>query len=351
MHEIDFLPVENKEQDGGKSGDAIAARFTVDAERREAVIVVDGGFASIGEDMVEHILKYYRTSQVDLMISTHPDADHLNGLATIIEQLDVAELLIHQPRLHRSDLSDFSNLEALDNLLAVARRRGVSISEPFTGTSRFNGQLLILGPTKSYYRELLDEQLIEAKAVAASYGSRAVKHFLHRAESLLDKALTYLPIETLTDDGETSPRNNSSVVALLTVDSRRLLLTGDAGIPALEAAANYYEQTVGSFSGAPVSFFQAPHHGSKRNVGPTILNRMLGTPGAPYNSACVAFISSAKAAPEHPSPKVVNALSRRGCQVGATEGVSITSHHGTPAREGWVPLQPIGPLSEDDDED
>jgi hypothetical protein len=43
VYEVDFLPVENENQDGGKSGDAITVRFTVEAQHRDAVVVTDGG--------------------------------------------------------------------------------------------------------------------------------------------------------------------------------------------------------------------------------------------------------------------------------------------------------------------
>ncbi|GGK94002.1 ComEC/Rec2 family competence protein [Mangrovihabitans endophyticus] len=347
MYEVDFLPVENDEQDGGKSGDAIAIRFTVPGRATPVVVVIDGGFTAVGQKLVDHIKKYYETVVVDLMISTHPDADHLNGLCTVIDQLSVSELLVHQPRLHRTDLTEFTNLEALDNLIKTARARNVKLTEPFTGLSRFNGSVKILGPTENYYEDLLDESLGSIKASAFTEAFR--RHWVQQVGQLLDKALTYLPVETLADDGETTARNNSSVITLVSVDGERLLFTGDAGIPALDTGASEYERLFDSFDQSPISFFQAPHHGSKRNVGPTILDRILGPTEAPFSSY-VSFISSAKAAPKHPSPKVVNALKRRGCDVLATEGQSIC--HSVPgvSRPGWVPLEPLPPLAEDDDE-
>jgi beta-lactamase superfamily II metal-dependent hydrolase len=349
VYEVDFLPVENENRDGGKSGDAITVRFTREAEPRHAVVVIDGGRGYTSEELADHIGRYYGTDRVDLMISTHPDADHLDGLAGVIERLDVKELMVHQPRLHAYDVSEFSNLEALDELLAVARRREVSVVEPFTGLSRFGGQVTVLGPTQSYYQELLQQHLIDAKAAVLSASAGA--WLMQRGVNLLEHLASWLPMETLTDDGVTSPRNNSSVITLLGVGGERMLFTGDAGIPALTAAASYYETMFGSFPAAPLTFFQAPHHGSRRNVGPTILNRLLGFPQAPQAATCTAFISSAKAAPKHPSPKVVNALTRRGCFVAATEGRTICHNSpDSPPRPGWVGLSPLPPLVEDDED-
>lgn len=344
MYEVDFLPVENDEQDGGKSGDAIAVRFTVEAEAREAVIIIDGGRAYTSEEMISHVRNYYNTEIVDLMISTHPDADHLNGLTRVVEELEVRELLVHQPRLHTRDVSEFSNLEALDGLLKTAASRKVSIMEPFTGCSRFQGQLRILGPTETYYENLLREQLAGPSVLTSA------RVFAKRALSYLGDALSHAPEETLDNLGETSPRNNSSVVTLLTVDDARLLFTGDAGIPALDAAANYYESIVGPFSIAPLRMFQAPHHGSKHNLGPAVLDRILGPKNAPH-SVYTAMISSAKASEKHPSPKVTNALSRRGCLVIATEGKQILHGSDYPSRFGWGPAEPIPWRVEEGDDD
>ena len=165
---------------------------------------------------------------------------------------------------------------------------------------------------------------------------------------LLEKAMSYLPAETLGEDGETSARNNTSVITLVQPGESRWLLTGDAGIPALHAALDYYETLRGSISGSPFTIVQVPHHGSRRNVSPSLLNRWLGPRDAGYATP-TAFISSAKADPKHPSPKVTNAFTRRGATVVATEGINIWHHEGTPSRSDYWPVTPIGPLAEDDD--
>jgi beta-lactamase superfamily II metal-dependent hydrolase len=225
----------------------------------------------------------------------------------------------------------------------------VLVTEPFTGLSRFGGALQVLGPTENYYAELVAAHLAEVASGVAAARMAPQTGLLAKARDLLTRFVDKLPIETLTDDVETSLRNDSSVITLVQVDGRRILLTGDAGVPALTAAAECYEAMVGSFADCSLNFFQAPHHGSRRNLGPTILNRVLGDPSGPYGEL-TSFISSAKADPKHPSPRVVNALIRRGCRVNASEGVNICSRHDIPARPGYVSLTPLTPLAEDDDD-
>jgi beta-lactamase superfamily II metal-dependent hydrolase len=338
MYEIDFLQVGAQE----KSGDAIAMRFPYGG--RWVVVVVDGGFAESGECLVQHVLDTYGTDQVDLVISTHPDADHINGLTPILENLSVGELFIHLPRNHRSNVSSWG-MEAVDDLANLARRQGVTITEPFAGESRFGGILTVAGPTIDYYESLLDSArlgAIEAAVLSKGLGT-AVGVAVRK---LASRALEYLPIETLTDLGETTERNNSSVITLLIIDGQRVLLTGDAGIPALENAADYLE--ILASAGIPLALVQAPHHGSRRNVGPTILDRLLG----PHTDASrgYAVISASASAPKHPSPKVTNAFLRRGYPACTTEEVGVCFRSGMPIRPGWITATMLPPLDESGEE-
>jgi len=351
MYEVDFLPVESEGATSSKCGDAISARFTVEQEGREAVIVIDGGYSSVGDELKSHIERYYNTDVIDLVVSTHPDADHINGLKTLVEQADVQKLMVHRPRFHVGNASQFSNIEAVDDLVKLANQHGIPLVEPFEGVQEFGGQLTVLGPTEAYYTELVKQHLEEERTGKAAerrqaHGAKRMSFFARRT---LDKVLSWMPVETLTDEGETGPRNDSSAVILLEVDARRLLFTGDAGIPAIERAADYYEDShVGPFSSYPLTFFQVPHHGGKRNLGPSLLDLVLGPCGQEYQEVS-AFISSAKSCEDHPSPKVTNALKRRGCQIARTEGNTIWHHNNAPDRPNFSPIPEMEWLNEDDD--
>ena len=345
--ELDFLPVTSQTGEGTtKSGDAIVGRF-IDPLGQQTVFVVDAGFQSTGESLLAHLDTYYNTDVVDLAISTHPDGDHLNGLQTVVEQGRVRELMIHQPRLHAGQgISLFSNLEAVDNLLDAAQTHGTAVSSPFTGEQRLGGHLALLGPDKDFYEELLIAHLLEnargEKSVNLAQASRGLRN-------LLDRAIGALPFEeTLTDLGETGPRNETSVICVLALGDFRIMLTGDAGRHALGRAADEYERTVGSFRDFPLGIFQAPHHGSRRNIGPTLLDRILGPRHAPRGQN--AIISAADGSPKHPSPKVTNALIRRGCHVLATRGNTICYQQNMRTRDGWSPAPALPPLREDDDD-
>ncbi len=349
MLDIDFVAGSTSDPKSTSSYDAIAIRFKEAGDETQKVIVIDGGFTDTGNDIVNTVNEHYGTNTVDVMISTHPDKDHLNGLITAIQQLDVKELWIHQPDQYKDDLSDFGNIDNLRTLLAFATEKGVIIKDPYTGLFQFDGRLTVLGPNEDYYKQLLDEQFDpEVKAFFANRGNHnRIREALFGAVDRLI-TLTHLPIEILGDDGKTHPRNNSSVIALLRYDDRTYLFTGDAGIPALELAAGEYEALVGNFSTSPLTFFQAPHHGSRHNLGKTILDRILGQPGLPHNSSLRVFIHAAKASKKHPASKVTNAIMRRGCEpnhLGVTNGGNIRFYHNSNDR-GWGDIPPYPVLEE-----
>ena len=241
------------------------------------------------------------------------------------------------------------SLQAASELEAIAQRKGVQIIEPFAGVQLKTtaGVFRILGPSQEYYEELLTEEQAPAATVTAS---SYIQDLLRKAAAGVVKLLEEsLHIETLRDDGETTPTNDSSVISLLTVDDRQLLLTGDAGIPALEQAMAVVEAE--GFQPGGFRFVQVPHHGSRRNVGPSILDRMLGPKGQTTQHSR-AYVSVPKKNPEHkfPAKKVTNAFHRRGYSVSVTQGQSIRHKHDAPAREGWTALTPL-PFYEKVEED
>ena len=99
--------------------------------------------------------------------------------------------------------------------------------------------------------------------------------------------------DSLGDTEVTSAENNSSVVLLVNFpNGDRWLFTGDAGILALRGAADYLDTWAGG--ARTCKYIQIPHHGSRKNVGPAILDRLVG-PKVPRGQSTgkVAVVSAA----------------------------------------------------------
>lgn len=254
MFEIDFLPV----GDGGRSGDAIAIRFTRPDTGAPAHVVVDAGFEDDGEGLVEHVNAYYETTSIDLAILTHPDGDHIGGMGEVLRGLSVKELWLHD--LGARGGTGLPAADAVDDLIEVAREQGTVVREAFAGASAFGDALLIIGPTVEYY-----EQLVAAEQEVAKSAEGRAMRFGAPVSVRMQRFLAALPVEVpFGDAGGTSPRNNSSMITLLQLDEKQLLLTADAGVPALDRALDWVEA-----QGAHVyqpRFVQLPHHGSRHNA-------------------------------------------------------------------------------------
>jgi beta-lactamase superfamily II metal-dependent hydrolase len=339
VHEVDFWNVSISM----KSGDAISLRFTDPATNQNAVVVIDAGYKDFGSELADKIEAAYGTRTVDLAISTHPDGDHINGLTTLIESLDVRELLLHQPS-SRGYTSDVVAADTAKELAKVAKDNGTIVTEPAQGLQRFGNALTILGPSEAFYVEMLQAQMDDeygttvegavAKALARSWA--AAKTAIKKIRT----AITGDPGETLTDDdGGTQPRNNTSVIALFNLDGKRLLLTGDAGVPALNGALDFMDAY--GLGVNPLRFVQIPHHGSRHNVDAKLLDRLLGRPGTIPELAISAFANASEKDEDHPHPRVLNAFKRRGCTVQSTEGKDIRHHHLAPPRLNHVSLEPL----------
>ncbi len=338
--EIDYIPV----GDGEKAGDAIAVRFgnLFGPRTEQKVIVFDGGIKESGEQLVEHINRYYKTNEIDLAISTHPDADHASGLNVVLEKMKVGGLLMHRPWEYAGEIKYFfkdkrvtasglekkleESLQHASDLEELAKEKGVAIVEPFQGLTGYDGILHILGPSESYYKELLP--LFRSTP-------EPVDHFgiFTPVRKAAEEAVRWIEdqfhLDLLDDDEDTtSAENNTSVIALLNIDGHKLLFTGDAGKTALLNAINY-----AATNGIPLSdlrFLDVPHHGSKRNISSKILRQV---------KAGTAYVSAPVDSKKHPAKKITNALKKHGSEVFVTRGVSLCHRHQAPDR-GWSSVKP-----------
>lgn len=350
--EIDFLPV----GDADKSGDAICLRWGYDLEnkygrKRQYVCVIDGGFVDTGDAIVSHIRNYYGTRHVNLMVNTHPHKDHVGGLQKVVEQCTVGQLSMHLPWRHRELAAYFDDgrvtnqsikrclKEKLGNaihLVESARNKGIEIFECFapSGGNQLCGvNVFVLGPSQEYYHSLLPD-FTSTPTDANGSGER------------VDFMDYDLPDDCcpLTNDGETSAENNSSIILAFQLPNGKIvLLTGDAGIPALTYAVREAEQQHLDLK-SNIVFFQMPHHGSIQNLGPFVLDKILGTPTEARRRGNVVAYASVCRHPKvgHPAKHVTNALRARNCQCFSTNGIIIHMSFGiVPDRPGWTSLTPI----------
>lgn len=345
-YEIDFLPVGS----GDKSGDAIACRWKEDDSYK--VLVYDGGTKESGQALVNHIIKYYETTRVDYVVNSHPDADHASGLQLVLEQLEVGELWIHRPWLYSPIIRDYfhdgritnnSLKERLQTKMAaayalekIALVKKIPIFEPFQGSKI--GPFHVLSPDKDWYvHELIQafEKSPEQKklSTALDIALESIKEAAIRLAAYVTEAWGS---ESLRDNVTTSAENDSSAILLGVFGERGVLFTGDSGVRGLSKAviqAILLGYDLPNF----LRFVQVPHHGSRNNVSPAVLDLIVGPKkeiqDENYNKT--AFVSASKDSKTHPRRMVVNAFLRRGAKVIPTQGGAKWHHYKTPDRADY----------------
>lgn len=352
-YEIDFLPVGTL----ASSGDAIAVRYGDGLGY--AIHVVDGGYTNTAPDLIEHVRTRYDSETVNHMVLTHADGDHAAGLVEVIETLNVQALWMNRPWLYAAEIIHHfhggwsvdglvrhlrSQYPKLVELEAIAARRGITVYEAFQGAQI--GQFTVLAPSRQRYLRLLPdfEKTPERKTTADTEGlwGRA----LEAAKAVARWVTESWTGETLSENPDpTSASNESSLVQMAVIDGEQLVLTGDVGPNGLNEAAQYAELLHGRLS---PTFIQVPHHGSRRNVTPSALNRWLG-PIQPQGSATigVAYCSAARLDEEHPRKKVVNAFTRRGYEVHVTNGRHIYYINGMNRQGSPIVAEPFTAQVED----
>jgi beta-lactamase superfamily II metal-dependent hydrolase len=341
--EIDFLDVEAK-----SSGDAICVRYELNGQT--FIHVVDGGYQSTGEKVVNFINKYYgNPKRIDHVVATHNDGDHAGGLQRVLEDFEVGALWMLRPWTYAAELlprfKRYKTVEGLENALReaysnlaaleeIALRRKIKICEPFQGATV--GAFQVMAPTRSRFLDLVvsSEKTPEEKGLLET-ARDAVVRVMKEAAALVRAAWgdEYFPA------GETSNENEMSVVQYAYLNKSKILLTADTGRGGLQEVIDYAPLAGLVLPG--INRFQVPHHGGRHNVTTELLDKILGERKAAQDGKTTfsAIISSAKADEDHPRKSVVRAMHHRGAHVISTEGSNKRTSVNAPDRDDYSPAE------------
>lgn len=337
-YEVDFLPV------GEGSGDAIVIRYGDDKDGYY-LHVVDGGCAETTEAVINHINTFYPGYHINHMVLSHADDDHAAGLIGVMEKIEVRNLWMNRPWLYADHIlhhfhGNFTQQGLIDNikeshpylveLERLATKKGAYIHEVFQGAQI--GAFTVLAPRRDRYVNSIpdfaktpDRYTTEA---ADSRGFGLLRSFVEGAKKLLEN----WDIETLANSTETSASNESCVVQYAVLEDKGVLLTADVGTIGLMEAANFGAQ----LGLNRPKFVQVPHHGSRHNVTPSVLDTWLGPKQSQGTVVGTAFCSVGSNKHDYPRAQVTNAFMRRGFKVYSTRTKWI-SHYNGPGHPNTVP--------------
>ena len=341
--EIDLLPVSESK----KSGDCILLRFgkLYQGKSKQKVIIIDGGYADTAQTVKKHLRKYYKCEQngklnIDLMVLSHPDNDHISGLVKLMEddEIIVRGLLLNAPwyTMDRSwfkdgriteDSLERSLKEVFDKLaflINTAQDKGTKViyATDYLGTCTFgNAKLHILGPDEEFYNQCIaNSEKTKDKADDVPDISEAKTFSSDTEENYIKGRIEWA------DEDSTTAINESSIVFMFEYENVKILFTGDAGRCALPKAFEYAKNKGIDISDA--SIIKMPHHGSRHNFHPDIFKDFTGEGQTCYISCTQGDEGS------HPSKRLVNQLLEMGFKVLMTAGSILHRGNNAPDR-GW----------------
>lgn len=347
--EIDLFPVER----GDHSGDCIALRYgnLYDGCQHQTVFVIDGGYSDNKDTLKKHLKSYYncfydRKYHIDVLFLSHPDQDHVQGLVKILEdtEIEVDAIVamipwrVMTPAWYKDKRITPNSLEArlesafkeLSKLEEIAEERGIEIIMPTDMYQRceLNGcTITTLGPSLKFYKECIancpktpdpDDRVRRMSASAICDNN--------------DREEKYIPGHIHWNyDETTSAINESSHIFILEFDHHKILFCGDAGKEALLKAIK--EASEIGIDLTSIDIIKMPHHGSRKNVTPEIMDEFVG-----HHSHC--YISCKKDDEgHHPSKRLVNMLNEKGFKVYFTQGSTLHKGFNAPNRD-WKSVSP-----------
>ena len=319
---------------GTKGGDAILIRLFDDNDF-EHLVLIDGGYTDTGDNIIKYIKTECSTLHIDVVFNTHPDRDHISGLVNVLEDDDitVGSIVMNRPwkdakftkeMFNDKRITDKSLIKRLkdaftiaDEIVSIAEKKGVKVYSGFAGVNWNDGVITVLGPSETLYRRgLLSSDKTPESYIEDGLGDYIPTRYTEE-NYVKGKAIEWF------DDENTSAVNQTSLVLALHIGSYKMLLTGDAGKEALESALDYYDANIGNSEDFNV--VQLPHHGSRKNIDPTILER-FGTPkyiiSCPPDGECEG----------HPSRRLINKILelKPQAEIYVTKNVNFIFHKNVP---------------------
>lgn len=351
-YEIDFIGVSQNQS--STNADAICFRWETSCGYK--IAVYDVGLKSYGEELVQHLNRYYFNDpnnvcnkiekKIDYLIISHPHQDHVSGFDDVIKNFNIGTIYMNRPWLYKNELKrlysqddritpnsilaelndDFSLIKHIEE---VAYDYNIEIKEAFQ-EQQIDNRLFILSPSENFYLQKIAASTKTKRLVEATLMESVEKAY---KEETTKETWYY---ETLREGESTDAENETSIVLLGYMDDECFLLTGDAGNEALNQSI-IFANSRGCDLSKCIDLYEVPHHGSRHNVSPSVLDSLLGTIVNKGERTGRIAIASVAEISDHPKKIVVNAFKRRGINVYATAGSTFWYHCGEmPERDEFI---------------
>lgn len=130
-------------------GDSALIKF------EDANILIDAGESDKGTDVVRY-LNENNVEKLDMVIATHPHADHIGGMRVVLENIEVEKLIL--PRVPDELVP---TTKAYENMLKTAKKNNVKVSFIDSMQDYRFGDLLVKNiPANGEYDDLNDYSIV-----------------------------------------------------------------------------------------------------------------------------------------------------------------------------------------------
>jgi hypothetical protein len=325
--------------------------------------LIDGGLVGTVERIEEKIRAVAAaeggTCNLELLVLSHVDADHIEGLIKLLGTknlpLRIGDVWFngrqHLPAPNASTGDEFLGAKQGEFLAALIRERGLPWNQAFNGKTiyvrradqgklprhRLPGgmELVLLSPT---FTELLAlsrrwEQELEAAGLLHATHEELMaalakdRKLAPDDDFLGDEEIDVAKLVGSTQRKDTSPANGSSIAFVGTFEGKRCLFGGDAYWDVLEASAARLAAEEGTDRLA-LDSFKIPHHGSRNNMGDPLLARLnchrflISTNGKTFKHPDDEAIARVVAGSQRPAP-------------GGDEPIHLVFNYRTKFNERW----------------
>jgi len=276
---------------------------------KNLVILIDSSEKSYKDKVITELnktLQPLNKKAPDLIVCTHFDSDHLGGMVDIVNKYksNIGRVWLHKPNeamqktfalsedyfqrkinLVPSEAftfnADMQNLHLLEqaetvlksipqlkSLVETIEGYNIKIEEPFAGkTSLIDWpEVSVLGPTKQYFDTLFPHGIKDSKSLIQEEAE-----FNLLCETKAYTRSTKSPCEILDENPaakKLTATNKASIILNITLDNKKYLFPGDAGIESFEKIPNYKTTIKDLF------FLKIPHHASRNNISSSLISLM-----------------------------------------------------------------------------
>ena len=291
------------------NGDAIIIRF---GEKELKSILVDGGRGMTSYRELKKFIKHIDTNSqaIELVIITHVDDDHINGVLKIMADNTINKLVIKDVWINSSkSISEYFEQKNYDEINEIPINLNDDTKMSFKQGNSLEKYLESLGIwSKKTIKSLDSYNVSGAEIKILSPNSNSLKILNERWEveaprnvkmgtSVSDYDISMEELLSYEFEEDTSIPNRSSIAFIFEYENISLLMLGDAHPSIIVESLKLYGYTINNK--LKLDCVKLSHHGSKANTNEELLdlidckNFIISTNGSQHglpNKECLARI-------------------------------------------------------------